>query len=95
MFDLVSVNINKCGKFLKLICIVCKKLEYLFIKQKKKNVWTASGQNSLSQKISPEHPLQNLLLVKKFTVEYSGIVCLLVYLDGKESSTFEDCKGKV
>ena len=55
----------------------------------------ASGQNSLSQKISPEHPLQNLLLVKKFTVEYSGIVCLLVYLDGEESSTFEDCKGKV
>ena len=28
-------------------------------------------------------------------VEYSGIVCLLVYLDGDESSTFEDCKGKV
>ena len=35
-FDLVSMNINECGKFLKLICIVCKKLEYLFIKPIKK-----------------------------------------------------------
>ena len=31
-FDLDSVNINECGKFLKLTCIVCKKLENLIIK---------------------------------------------------------------
>ena len=35
-FDLDSVNINECGKFLKLTCIVCKKLEYLLIKPIKK-----------------------------------------------------------